>query len=213
VHTDEGRGLARRHVLALLGGGILGGPLAAPAGADTALDVRILQTASSLEALAEAACARLPADGLSGFARDAGRRHAEHKQAFQSQTSTLGGRSQDAPNPRFLLLLEEPDPLAAAATIEKVLVDTYISNLTVAGDRRARELLAAAMAGAAQHLAVFRVAGALAAPGSTQPLAVPLPVADLPKLPSTVGTVAPPEALHAMGGPELIADPASGALG
>ena len=211
--SDEGRGLARRHVLGLLGGGILAGALAAPASGDAALDIRILQTASSLEALAEAACARLPGDALSGFARDAGRRHADHKRAFQGQTSTLGGRSQDAPNPRFLPLLEGSDPLAAATTIEKVLVDTYIANLTVAVDRRARELLAAAMAGAAQHLAVLRVAGALATTGSTQLLAVPLPVADLAKLPSTVGSVAPPEALHAMSGPELVADPASGALG
>jgi hypothetical protein len=42
---------------------------------------------------------------------------------------------------------------------------------------------------------------------------VPSPLANLAKLPSTAGTVAPPEALHTPSGPELIADPSTGALG
>lgn len=206
-------GLPRRRVLALLGGGAVAGALGTPAGADAALDVRILQTASSLEALADAAWARIPGDALAGFGAEAGRRHAEQKLAFQAQTTALGGRIQDAPNPTFGPLLASPDPITAATTIEKVLVDTYLGNLTMLQDRRARELVAAAMAAGAQHLAFLRAAGALLAGGTPHLVSIPFPPADLAKLPPTTGTAATPDALHRLSGPELIADPASGALG
>ena len=200
-------------MLGLLGGGILAGALGTPAGADAALDVRILQTASSLEALAEAACARIPGEALAGFGAEAARRHAEQRKPLQAQTTALGGRIQDAPNPTFAPLLAGPDPIMAATTIEKVLVDTYLGNLAVLEDRRSKELVAAAMAVGAQHLAFLRTAGALLAGGTPQLVKVPFPATDLAKLPPTTGTVATPDALHRLSGPELIADPASGALG
>lgn len=206
-------GLPRRRVLGLLGGGILAGARGAPAGADAALDVRILQTASSLEALAEAAYGRIPAEALAGFAAGAGRRHADHKRAFQAQTTALGGRSQDAPNPTFAPLLGAADPIGPATTIEKVIVDTYLGNLAMLQDRRSKELVAAAMAVGAQHLAFLRTAGALLAGGTPELVRVPFPAADLAKLPPAAGTVATPDALHRPSGPELIADPASGARG
>ena len=184
-----------------------------PAGADTALDVRILQTASSLEALAESAYARIPPDALAGFGAGAGRRHAEHKKAFQARTTALGGRIQDTPNPTFAPLLGGGDPIMAVTTIEKVLVDTYLANLVMVDDSPSKELVAAAMALAAQHLAFLRTAGALVAAGMPQLVKVPFPPADLAKLPPIAGTVATPDALHRVSGPELIADPASGALG
>lgn len=206
-------GLPRRRVLGLLGGGVLAGAMGTPAGADTALDVRILQTASSLEALAEAAYLRIPGEALAGFGAGAGRRHADQKRMFQAQTTALGGRTQDAPNPTFAPLLTGGDPIMAATTIEKVLVDTYLANLVMLDDRRSKELVAAAMAVDAQHLAFLRTAGALLAGGTPQLVKVPFPPADLAKLPPTAGTVATPDALHRVSGPELIADPASGALG
>ena len=192
---------------------MLAGALGSPARADAALDVRILQTASSLEALAEAAWARIPGEALAGFGAGAGRRHGEHKRAFQTQTTALGGRVQDAPNPTFASLLTGADPVVAATTIEKVLVDTYLGNLAMLDDRRSKELVAAAMAVAAQHLAFLRTAGALLAGGTPQLVRIPFPAADLAKLTPTTGTVATPDALHRVSGPELIADPASGALG
>ncbi len=195
-------------------GGGAGRPPAPAAGADVALDIRILQTASSLEALAEAAYGQIPAEGLSRFAAEAGRRHGEQKRAFQTQTSALGGRVQDAANPTFLPLLAGADPVTVAATIEKVLVDTYIGNLAVLEDRRAKELVAAAMAIAAQHLAFLRVAGAIVAGGAPQLVAVPSPAADLAKLPSDGRHRRHrPRRCTPSSGPELIADPASGALG
>ena len=206
-------GLPRRCVLGLLGGGFLAGALGRPVGADPALDVRILQTASSLEALAEAAYARIPGSAVASFGADAGRRHGAQKQSFQARTSDLGGRVQDAPNPTFAPLLAEADPVTVATTIEKVLVDTYLGNLAVLQDQRAKELVAAAMAVGAQHLAFLRTAGALLAGGTPQLVRIPFPAGDLAKLPSTAGTVATPDAVHRLSGPELVADPASGALG
>jgi hypothetical protein len=195
-------GLPRRRVLGLLGGGAV--VLLAPAvRADTALDLRILQTASSLEALAEAAYARIPVEALAGFAAGASRRHSEHKKALQGRTAALGGRVQDAPNPTFAPFLAGADPVAAVTTIEKVLVDTYLANLSAIEDRQGKELVADAMAIAAQHLAVLRLA-------STHTLRLPLPLAELPRVPSTAGTVAPADGLHQAG---QVADPASGALG
>jgi hypothetical protein len=193
----------RRHVLRLLGGGLAGGLLASPARADAALDVQILQTASSLEALAAATYARAGDGALAGFSEAAARRHAAQKETFQARTSALGGRIQDAPNPKFLALLAG-DP----AAIEKVAVDTYLANLVALQDPQAKELVAAAMAVAAQHLAVLRVAGANPALAR-----MPFRPADLAKLPHTAATGATPDALHQPGGPESIAEPASGAVG
>lgn len=193
----------RRHVLGLLGGGLGAAALAIPARADTALDVRILQTASSLEALAVAAYARIPSE----YAQAAGRRHADQKERFQIHTASLGGRIQDAPNPRFQPLLAGADPVAAAATIEKVAVDTYLGNLSMLQDVRSKELVAEAMAVAAQQLAILRVAGAN--PGLFR---IPFRAADLVTLPPAAATVATPDAFHKVGGPESVAEPASGAV-
>jgi hypothetical protein len=199
----------RRQVLGLLGGGLVAGLVATPARADANLDLRILQTASSLEVLAEAAWARVSAGPLAGFAPDAARRHAGHAQSLQARTAALGGRRQDAANPKFRPLLAGADPVVTAATVEKVLVDTYLGNLPALDDRQAKELVAGAMMVAAQHLAVLRVAGA----GPPELVRMPFRPADMARLPATAGSGATPDALHQAGGPELVAEPTSGALG
>lgn len=201
-------------MLALLGGAAAAGAVTPrPARASAAVDLQILQTASSLEVLAETAWARVPAGALAGFAAGAGARHAGLKQALQARTVALGGLPQGAPNPKFAALLAAADPPAALAPIETVLIDTYLANLTVLEDRPARELVAGAMATSAQHLALLRVAGALAAGGRPELLRIPFPQADMARVPAAVGTVAPAEGLHRAAGPEGIAEPATGALG
>jgi hypothetical protein len=199
--------VGRRHLLRMVGGGLVAGLVPAAARADSALDVRILQTASSLEALAAIACTRIGAGALAGFAEAAGGRHVAQKQAFQAQTVALGGQIQDAPNPKFESLLAGADGIAAATTIEKAVVDTYIANLSMVQDMRAKELVAAAMAVAAQHLALLRVAGA--DPGRFR---IPFRVADLAKLAVTAASDAIPDALHQVGGSESTAEPTSGAV-
>jgi hypothetical protein len=212
----------RRHVLALLGGG-LGSLLAAPARADTALDVQILQTASSLEALAVATYgvvlgAVADKATLTAFATETRRRHGEHKQAFQAQTAALGGRVQDDANPRFQPMFAGADlssPMKAvdvATTLEKLSADTYLLNLPMVQDVRSKAILAGVMAVTAQHLATLRMIRTLLAGGSSQLVAVPFPTRDLMRLPSEAGRVATPDALHRVAGPELVAEPASGAV-
>lgn len=109
-------------------------------------------------------------------------------------------------------LLAGADPVAVATIVEKIAVDTYLGNLAALQDRRSKELVAGAMAVDAQHLAFLRVAGALVAGGTPQLVQVPLRLADMARVPSTAGTAATPDALHEVSGPELIAEPPSGAL-
>lgn len=237
IGHDAG-GLAAR---TLLGGGLFAGLLAGPARADTALDVQILQTASSLEALAVATYTAALGEGPEGpdapaakalagisaprakatvtaFAHETRRQHAEHRKAFQAQTGALGGRIQDAPNPRFLAMVSGADLSAAtklvelAATLEKVATDTYLLNLSMLEDGRAKEIMAAVMAVESQHLATLRTVSALLAGGVPELVAVPFPLGDMLKLPAGVGNVATPDAFHQVSGPELIAEPASGAV-
>jgi hypothetical protein len=241
---DEGR----RRLLSLIGrgagGALVAGGLAAilapPARADTPLDIRILQTASSLETLAVAAYGLALGEGpdgadapaaralagiagtraratLTAFAQETRRQHTEHRKAFHAQTTALGGKVQDAPNPKFLPMLAGADLgtpaklVEFAATLEKVATDTYLLDLSMLGDRPSKAIMAGVMAVESQHLATLRAVGALLAGGNPQLVAVPLPTSELSKVPATVGSVAFPDALHVVGGPELVAEPASGA--
>jgi hypothetical protein len=218
--------LDRRHVLTVLGGGIGGlltGSLVTAARADTALDIQILQTASSLEVLALGAYDAVLGTGsglaaLSAFATEARRRHDGHKRAFQSQTTALGGRVQEAPNPKFQPMVVGADlttpakVVEALARLERVAADTYLVNLPVLEDSRARTLMAGVMAVTAQHLATLRLIGLLLGGGSPQLVSIPFPLKDLLRLPTDAGSVATPDARHTVAGPELIAEPASGAV-
>ena len=208
-----------------LGGGLAVLGLRAPAAhADVALDVQILQTASSLEALAISAYERmLGADvpaGLRSFATETLRRHGAHRKAFQDQTVALDGtaRVQEAPNPRFLPAVQAADVgtpeklVDFLALIEKVVTDTYLTNLTMLQDPRIKSLVASVMAVEAQHLAHLRLVGALLAGRAPHLVVASLPAARMRDLPHTAGLAPFPDGLHQVGGPELVADPASGAL-
>ena len=238
-----GSGLAARAVLGGGFGGLFAGLLATPARADTALDVQILQTASSLEALAVATYAAALGEGpdkadapsaraldsipvtsakaaVAAFARETQRQHSEHKKAFQAQTTALGGKVQDAPHPRFLDAVTAADlstPVKLvefAATLEKVATDTYLLNLSMLQDQRSKAIMASVMAVESQHLATLRAVSALLGAGAAGAafIAVPFPIGDLLELPAVAGTVAFPDALHKVSGPELGAEPTSGAV-
>jgi hypothetical protein len=244
VLSQMGYGASGIAARALLGGGFGGlfaGLLATPARADTALDVQILQTASSLEALAvatygialgegpdkDAAPAAKAVAGITvasakatvaAFAKETQRQHTEHKKAFQAQTTALGGKVQDAPNAKFLPVVTAADLSTAAklvdfaATLEKVATDTYLLNLSMLQDTRSKGIMASVMAVESQHLATLRAVSALLAGGAPQLIAVPFPAADIPKLPAAAGSVATPDSLHKIGDPPLIAEPTSGAV-
>jgi rubrerythrin len=218
--------LRRREVLGLaIGGGIaLAGLPVSPAGADATLDVQILQTASSLEALAVAAYERVLASELPpavrSFADETLRRHGAHRKAFQEQTTAVDRAAlvQDAPNGKFLPALAAADLSTPAklvdflATVEKVVTDTYLTNLAVVQDARSKALVASVMAVEAQHLSHLRLIGFLMQAGAPQLVADPFPPARMRDLPHTAGRVPFPDGLHRVGGPELVAEPSSGAV-
>jgi Ferritin-like domain len=254
--TDEGTGdvdserRAALRALARAAGVVAGGcaaglPLAvwssAAAAADTALDVQILQTASSLETLLlglyagalgtgpqgkEAPPAKALATMVNTVARDTLVRfltethaqHREHLLAFQTLTTQLGGQEQHEPNPKFTSGAAAADVssplrfLDYAAVLEKIATDTYVLDLTMAENVKAKEALAAVMAVEAQHLAVLRAFGALLRDNTPQLVKIPIGD-DIGELPATLVGVAYPEAMEDVTSSSSVAEPESGAVG
>jgi hypothetical protein len=243
---DADRRVALRMIgrgLGVLAGGFLGpiGP-ASPAWAgraDTALDIQVLQTASSLETLvidlysaalgtgplgrnapSAVAIAAMPdlgaRDTLVKLLTDTQARHREHRLAFQTLTTALGGRQQNDPNPKYAsgsAAADVSNPLRLvdyAAVLEKILVDTYTGNLTVVDDVKTKEALAAALAVDAQHLAVLRMVGALLRDDTSQLVRIPIGN-DLVRLPATLAAIAVPQAIDDVTS-SAVAEPESGAV-
>ncbi|HYQ65941.1 ferritin-like domain-containing protein [Actinophytocola sp.] len=207
-------------------GGMFLGLLSTPARADTPLDIQMLQTASSLERLAVntyGTALKLPfiANGnavVVKFAQTTMQQHDEHRQAFQNQTTALGGKAQDEPNPKFLQVVQQATPKLAApvdvvdlaASLEKVATDTYLVNLSMFEDMKSKEIMGSVMGVEAQHLATLRAVSALLKGGAPDLIKIPIG-ADLAKLPAAAGSVAFPDALEQTQD-DLIAPPESGAV-
>jgi rubrerythrin len=212
----------------LVGGALFGAALAAVVGsrasADAALDVQMLQTASSLERLAVntyQAALGLPfiADGnatIVAFATTTMAQHDEHRQAFIAMTENMGGPGQDEPNPVFAAVVEGAMPglvapldvVTLAATLEKVATDTYLKDLTLLEDAATKQLMGSVMGVEAQHLAVLRAVAALLSGGGEALIAIPT---DLAALPAAAGSVGYPEAFETFT-EDMIAQPDSGAM-
>ena len=239
--------------LGAAGGGCLGGMIAglfAGAGAatatatggaaDAALDIQMLQTASSLETLLidlyGAALGTGPLGPLAPSAKglatmtDLGAKdtlirllgetqahHREHRLVFQTLTAELGGIEQNEPNPKYASGVAAADvasPLRLldyAAVLEKIVADTYVVDLTTVESVRAKEALAGVMAVEAQHLALWRAIGALLRDGTPQ--LVRIPIGDeLVNLPGTLAAIAFPNAIDDVTESSSVAEPESGAV-
>lgn len=205
-------------------GGALSTLLARPAAADQSLDIQILQTASSLERLAVntyQTALGLPfiKNGnqvVVKFAETTMSQHDEHRKAFIAQTTALGGKGQDQPNPKFAAVVAQVAPtlktpadvVKLAATLEKTATDTYLEDLTMLGDDKSKKLMGSIMGVESQHLATLRAVGALLAGGAPELIAIPTDVA---KLPAAAGSVAFPEPFETTN-PDTLAPPESGAV-
>lgn len=206
-----GGGLAAK---GLLGGGfgaLLAGLFATPASADEALDIQILQTASSLEVLAVATYgAALTLEFIKSgnpvvikFAQTTMMQHDEHRKAFQSQTKALGGKEQTAPNAKFKPIVDSAVPtlkapldvVNLAETLETVATQTYLMNTTLLEDVASKKVMASVMGVETQHAAVLRAVKALLAGGAPELIKIPIG-ADAAKLPAAAGSVAFPEAFE-----------------
>ncbi len=212
----------------LVGGAVLVGALATmigkPASADQALDIQILQTASSLERLAVntyQAALGLPfiADGnatVVAFAETTMAQHDEHRQAFIALTESMGAPGQDEPNPMFQAAVDDAlptlmapiDVVNLAAVLEEVATDTYLFGLTMFEDTAAKELMGSVMGVECQHLAVLLAVAALLDGGAPDLIAIPTDVAALP---AAAGSVAFPEPFKSFSD-ATVAPPESGAV-
>lgn len=213
---------ARQGLLAGGLGALLVGILAAPAAADEAVDVQMLQTASSLEILAVAtydAALGLPfiADGnatVVAFAETTMGQHDEHRKAFQAQTKALGGKKQKKPNPKYTPIVEMAKPtlktpldvVNLAATLEEVATETYLKDLGLFTNRKAKRVMASVMAVETQHLATLRAVKALLEANAPQLIAVPV---DVTALPGVAGSVGFPDAFQDT---DMASPPEEGAL-
>jgi ferritin-like protein len=230
--NEERRGFANRTTAALAGAGLLStgigaslvGLLASPASADEAMDIQILQTATSLELLAVAtygAALELPfiADGnavVKTFAETTMGQHKEHGEAFAASTKALGGKEQTAPNAKYLAVVEETKPklvgpgdvVALASALEEVATDTYLANLALLTDSDAKALFASVMGVECQHLAILRAVGALVAGGEAGVALIAIPT-DVAALPAAAGSVAFPKPFEE---PDMASPPAEGAV-
>lgn len=236
------RMLAALGLTAVAGGGGLGALvtaiLATPARADKPLDVQILQTASSLERLlvdtyaialgrgplaitapAATGVASIAVPGakefLTKFLETTHSQHDEHRTAFQTLTTALGGKVQDGPNPKYASAaaganLATPVQLVDyLVVLEKIVTDTYLLDLSILEDVRSKERMAAVMGVEAQHLASLKAMASLLKVGALD--AIQLPV-DVNKLPAAFGSLAFPDALHKANESAGTAQPESGAL-
>ena len=207
--------LQRLGLRRVVGVGALGAAIATivarPASALESLDIQMLQTSSSLEQIAiatyEAALA-LPfiAEGnpvVKKFAEVTMQQHSEHSAAFQAMTKALGGTPQTTPNPKYTPIVEEAKPtlktpidvVKLAIVLEQVATETYLNNLAMYSDTKARSLTASVMGVECQHLATLRAVGALLDAGAPELIKIPLG-ADIAKLPASAGSVAFPEAFE-----------------
>lgn len=215
---------------ALVGAGVMTGGyataltaiIAKPVYADRNLDIQILQTATSLEILAIAtygASLGLPfiADGnpvIKAFAMTTMQQHDDHRKAFQAQTQALQGTVQTKPNPKYAPVVEQAKPtlktpanvVTLAATLEEVATETYLADLTLLDENRAKTIFASIMGVECQHLATLRAVGALLAGNDPSLIAIPTNVAGLP---AAAGSVAFPEPLQ---GKDNASPPEEGAV-
>jgi len=211
----------------MAGGGIASALLALvakPAAADQALDVQILQTASSLEILAVAtyqAALELPfmqnvPAAVATFAKTTMSQHDEHRKAFQGQTKALGGKEQTAPNSKFVPVVEQAKPtlkspldvVKLAETLETVATQTYLENTSQLENKTALSLMASVMGVETQHAATLRAVKALLEGGAPELIKIPIG-ADVAKLPPAAGSVAFPESFEPV---KMIAEPETGAV-
>lgn len=192
-----------------------------PLSTQSEIEVQIFQTAASLENVAVgsyAAALELPFvrenPVLLHFAETTMQQHTEHGAAFNAQATELGGARQDALNPKYSqaifaampTMTTAADMVTLAATLEEVVTDTYLANLTLLSDVTMRTLMASVMGVESQHLAILRAFGSLI--GADLPELVAIPT-DLSALPAAAGSVAFAQPFEA---PNLASPPAEGAV-
>ncbi len=218
VDPDEGRHVAQETGRLLSTGVMSGGALAAagfgaalvalvssPAFADKTGDVQMLQTSAAIENLAVATyqtALTLPFIGgasalpvVKAFVTTTMKQHADHAKAFNAACATLGGKSQSAPDPALLSVVNKAKPgltgpapvVALAIQLETGAAETYVAYTGALADLNARKVTASIMGIEAQHVAVLLAVQALVAAGHPELITLPPPLAKLPAAAGSIG--------------------------
>jgi hypothetical protein len=200
--------------------------LGSPAFAGMGTDVQILQTASSIEVLAVATyktALTLPYIGgssanpvIKAFAKTTMSQHADHLAAFQSATTSLGGKKQTKPDPAFVPVVNKAVTsitkasassgalmvVGLALELENIAAETYVNNMSLLASANAKKVTASIMGVEAQHVAILYAVQALLKGGAGADITLPPPTA---KLPAAAGKVGFPNSFY----PTSSAAPAS----
>jgi hypothetical protein len=211
--SDLGRrDLLRASVVAGIAAGIW--RPTAPALADQALDVQILQTAASIENAAVGAYETILAlpvvsgstatPTLKAALNTARDHHLDHARAFNDAAGKLGGGAQSASNPALAQVVSRErgrvgdlaSVIDLVLQIETVAAHTYQNNVASLGDANARRLSASVLGVEAQHIAMLAIARHLAVARTPDLITDVGPVA--PRQPGDVGRLGFPDAFAKM---------------
>jgi hypothetical protein len=216
---------SQHHRLATAGVVIAGAAGAAVFGTATAAlaaddDVKVLQTAASLENLAVATyktALTLPYIGgssangvVKAFSMKTMSQHDEHAKSFNAAIKALGGKEQSDPDPKYAAVVKAAVPkiknaadvVKLAISLEDVAAQTYVANVSAVSTADLRQLFASVAGVEAQHKAILLAVQALLAGGAAKLIALP---PDGAKLPAAAGSVGFPDAFY----PTAMASPAT----
>jgi Ferritin-like domain len=192
----------------LAGAGVLAAAVRSSAATN---DVAILQTAASIENLAVSTyttALRLPFVGgadanpvVKAFATKTLAQHTDHATAFNAAVVRLGGKAQNAPDPKYAKIVQAAlptikgpgDAVSLAITLENVAAQTYTKNVSQVGSSPLRQLFGSVAAVEAQHRAVLLAVAALLGSGNADLVALP---PDVAKLPRAAGGAGFPDAFY-----------------
>jgi rubrerythrin len=206
--TERSRVLTK----SLAGAGLVGVGLtrllAAPAFAQSGMDVQAAQTAASLENLAIAVynqAAALPfmqnipdpaGATVVAFVTKTVEQHTDHMKAFNAAAAQLGGKAQDKPDqvvfdtvvtPALPTLKTPLDVVKFAATLELVAAETYLAEISLVSDKNLRNTFASIMGVENQHRAILLAVGALLEAGHPELIMLGPPADQLPAAAGSVG--------------------------
>jgi uncharacterized protein YbjQ (UPF0145 family) len=206
-------------ILGAAGGAALIGLLASPAFASSSKDIQVLQTASSIENLAISTYkTALTLSYIGGstanpvitkFAQVTMGQHVMHDDAFTSAIKALGGKEQNASDPKYVPVVKKAVASLGSATpaqgalgvvalayeLENIAAETYVKDTTLVSSTSNKALFASIMGIEAQHAAVLLAVQALLKANAPQLISLSEP-ATVEALPAAAGSVGFPNAFY-----------------